>query len=72
MCCYIFLIFFDVIFILISGRHDCVSVINNFVQADQIKYYTKKHGKSNIKNIISSTLNIYIFIFAFMDRKAYQ
>ncbi|XP_066913922.1 ankyrin repeat and MYND domain-containing protein 2-like [Clytia hemisphaerica] len=26
------------------GRHDCVSVINNFVQTDQIKYYTKTHG----------------------------
>ena len=28
-----------------QGRHDCVSIINNFVDNEQINYYTRKQGK---------------------------
>ncbi|XP_065674225.1 ankyrin repeat and MYND domain-containing protein 2 isoform X2 [Hydra vulgaris] len=27
-----------------TGRHDCVSIINNFVQLEDIEYYTRKQG----------------------------
>lgn len=47
------------------GRHDCVSLINNFVEQDHIKYYTKMHGlekQPKLKEHIAGSLHKYMMI----------
>lgn len=47
------------------GRHDCVSVINNFVQPETIDYYTNIHGlekEAKLKEHLSSSLHQYVVI----------
>jgi len=47
------------------GRHDCVSIINNFVEPDQIKYHTETHGLEDTPKLpdhLSSALHQMIVI----------
>ena len=47
------------------GRHDCVSLINNFVEQDNIKYYTKKHGlqeQPKLKEHVAGILHKYMIV----------
>ena len=45
-------------FLFFQGRHDCVSIINNFVDNEQINYYTRKQGKKGFF-VFSSLLCIF-------------
>lgn len=47
------------------GRHNCVSIINNFVEKDNVTYYTKKHGlqeQPKLKEHLTGLVHAYIML----------
>lgn len=47
------------------GRHNCVTLINNFVEKDNVKYYTKKHGlqeEAKLKEHVAAIVHKYMLI----------